>query len=156
MLQCGCKVAAAIRSVISLRELSAQNCGTSPYKNDAELGSAMVTPGPCDQRQLLLPVDADYSCRSWGETIWYRRYRIGHRSAGSATEAEASLDYTSRARSPCVGQIVVLRNVNGFYAATRVLTIKDDTRGDDHDELRFEYAIQDDGSDNFIAVCTQE
>ena len=43
-----------------------------------------------DQRQLLLPVDADYSCRSWGETIWYRRYRIGHRSAGSATEAEAN------------------------------------------------------------------
>ena len=39
---------------------------------------------PADQRQLLLPVDADYSCRSWGETIWYRRYRIGHRSAGSA------------------------------------------------------------------------
>ena len=68
----------------------------------------------------------------------------------------ASLDYTSHARSPCVGQIVVLRNVNGFYAATQVLTIKDDTRGDDHDELRFEYAIQDDGSDNFIAVCTQE
>ena len=45
---------------------------------------------PVDQRQLLLPVDADYSCRSWGETIWYRRYRIGHRSAGSATEAEAN------------------------------------------------------------------
>ena len=45
---------------------------------------------PLDQRQLLLPVDADYSCRSWGETIWYRRYRIGHRSAGSATEAEAN------------------------------------------------------------------
>ena len=40
--------------------------------------------------QLLLPVDADYSCRSWGETIWYRRYRIGHRSAGSSTEAEAN------------------------------------------------------------------
>ena len=33
----------------------------------------------------------------------------------------ASLEYTSRARSPCVGQIVVLRNVNGFYAATGFL-----------------------------------
>ena len=43
-----------------------------------------------DQRQLLLPVDADYSCRSWGETVWYRWYRIGHRSAGSATEEEAN------------------------------------------------------------------
>ena len=67
---------------------------------DAELwddpGEAATSPQrrgavrePGDQRQLLLPVDADYSCRSWGETIWYRRYRIGHRSAGSATEAEA-------------------------------------------------------------------
>ena len=67
-----------------------------------------------------------------------------------------SLDYTSRARSPRVGQIVVFRNENGFYAATRVLAIKDDSRGDDHDELRFEYAIQDDGSDNFIAFGTHE
>ena len=67
-----------------------------------------------------------------------------------------SLDYTSRTRTARVGQIVVFRNVNGFYAAIRVLTIKNDTRGDDHDELRFEYAIQDDGSDNFIAFGTHE
>ena len=43
-----------------------------------------------DQRQLLLPVDDNYSCRSWEVTIWYRRYRIGHRSAGNGTEAEAN------------------------------------------------------------------
>ena len=43
-----------------------------------------------DQRQLLLPVDDNYSCRSSGVTIWYRRYRIGHRSAGNGTEAEAN------------------------------------------------------------------
>ena len=52
-----------------------------------------------DQRQLLLPVDADYSCRSWGETIWYRRYRIGHRPAGSATEAEAKLPLARQAKA---------------------------------------------------------
>ena len=45
---------------------------------------------PVDQRQLLLPVDDNYSCRSWEVTIWYRRYRIGHRSAGNDTEAEAN------------------------------------------------------------------
>ena len=66
----------------------------------------------------------------------------------------ASLDYTSRVRTPPVGQVVVFRNVAGFYAAVRVLEIKDDTRGDDSDELRFRYAIQVDGSDNFATLRT--
>ena len=57
-----------------------------PSESAAPVMPSVVTAG--DQRQLLLLVDADYSCRSWGETIWYRRYRIGHRSAGSSTEAE--------------------------------------------------------------------
>ena len=60
-----------------------------------------------------------------------------------------SLDYTSRTRTPQRGEIVVLRNVNGFYAAVHVLDIKDDTRADDRDEVRFRYAIQSNGSDNF-------
>lgn len=59
------------------------------------------------------------------------------------------LDYTSRARIPAVGQVVVLRNTNGFYAAVKLLSIKDKTRQDDQDELRFEYSIQPDGSDDF-------
>ena len=67
-----------------------------------------------------------------------------------------SLDYTSQGRTPRVGQIVVFRNVNGFYAAAHLVTIKDDTRGDDHDELRFQYAIQADGSANFTALATVE
>ena len=67
----------------------------------------------------------------------------------------ASLDYTSRFRTPHVGQIVVFRNRHGFYAAVRILEIKDDTRGHDHDELRFEYLIQPDGSDSF-GVSTVE
>ena len=61
----------------------------------------------------------------------------------------AALDYTSRTRTPETEQIVVLRNRNEFYAALHVLEIKDDTRGDGTDELRFRYAIQADGSDNF-------
>ena len=61
-----------------------------------------------------------------------------------------SLDYTSRTRTPKCGEIVVLRNVNGFYAAVHVLEIKDDTRSDDKDELRFRYAIQSGGSGNFM------
>ena len=66
----------------------------------------------------------------------------------------ASLDYTSFVRTPLVGQVVVFRNVAGFYAAVRVLEIKDDTRGDDNDELRFRYAIQPDGSDHFATLRT--
>ena len=59
------------------------------------------------------------------------------------------LDYTSRTRTPSLGQVVVLRNTQGFYAAVHVLGIKDDSRQDDRDELRFRYAIQSDGSDDF-------
>lgn len=61
----------------------------------------------------------------------------------------AMLNYTSSIRSPRLGQIVVLRNRHGFYAAIQILGIKDDTRGDDADQLRFRYAIQTEGSDNF-------
>ena len=61
----------------------------------------------------------------------------------------AKLDYTSRYRSPAVGQIVILRNRNGFYAAMQILEIKDDTRDNEKDELRFRYAIQTDGTEDF-------
>ena len=61
----------------------------------------------------------------------------------------ATLDYTSRSRTPVLGSIVVIRNVFGFYAAIKVLAIKDNTRGDAKDELRFRYAIQEDRSDDF-------
>ena len=67
-----------------------------------------------------------------------------------------SLDYTSRTRMPCVGQIVLFRNIHGFYAAAHLMEIKYDGRGDDHYELRFQYAIQPDDSDNFTALSTVE
>ena len=72
----------------------------------------------------------------------------GSSSISQVEEAE-SLDYTSRSRTPALGQVVVLRNTKGFYAAVQILGIKDDRRGDDKDELRFRYAIQSDGSDSF-------
>lgn len=64
-------------------------------------------------------------------------------------EDAAQLDYSSRTRTPRIGQMVIWRNSNGFYAATKVLEIKDDTRGDDRDELVFEYTIQTNGSGSF-------
>ena len=75
---------------------------------------------------------------------------LAHRCTSISQVIDArSLDYTSRARTPSLGQIVVLRNMTGFYAAIHLLEIKDDSRGDDRDELRFRYAIQSDGSDSF-------
>ena len=59
------------------------------------------------------------------------------------------LDFTSRVRTIALGGVAVLRNTNGFYVAIHVIDIKDDSRGDDGDELRFQYAIQPDGSDDF-------
>lgn len=72
----------------------------------------------------------------------------GKASASQVLNAE-QLDYTSRVRTVSLGGIVVLRNTDGFYAAIHVLAIMDDGRGDERDELRFRYAIQSDGSDNF-------
>jgi hypothetical protein len=61
----------------------------------------------------------------------------------------SNLDFSSRVRSPRIGDVVVWRNVNGLYAATRVLSIKDDSRGDERDELSFEYRILPSGNDDF-------
>jgi hypothetical protein len=72
---------------------------------------------------------------------------MGSRVA-AITDAGA-LDYTSRVRTPREGRVVVLENVNGFFAALHVIDIKDDTRNDDRDELSFEYWILRDGSRDF-------
>ena len=58
-------------------------------------------------------------------------------------------DGSSRSRKPSVGQIVLIQNVNGFFAALKVLNIKDDTRGSPFDELTFEYVIQTNGTPDF-------
>jgi len=72
----------------------------------------------------------------------------GKRSAGEVTKSDG-LDFTSRARTPRKGEVVVLQNSSGFYAALEILAITDDTRGADRDELRFRYVIQTDGSCDF-------
>ncbi len=59
-------------------------------------------------------------------------------------------DFTSRVRTPEVGRFLVLQNTNGIYAALKILSIKDDSRGDDCDELIFDYWIQKSGTDSFV------
>ena len=60
-------------------------------------------------------------------------------------------DGSSRIRRPNVGEIAVLQNANGYWAAIKVLRIRDDTRSDDRDEVTFEYVIQTNGSPSFVA-----
>lgn len=58
-------------------------------------------------------------------------------------------DYTSRCRTVNEGQILLIKNKNGFFAAIKVLDIKDDSRDDEIDELTFEYYIQTNGTKSF-------
>lgn len=58
-------------------------------------------------------------------------------------------DDSSRVRIPKINEIALLQNTNGFYAAIKILEIKDDTRGDKNDEITFEYRIQTNGSPDF-------
>ena len=59
-------------------------------------------------------------------------------------------DGSSRVRRPRIGQVAVLQNGNGYWAAIKVLGIMDDTRSDDQDEVTFEYVIQTNGSPCFV------
>lgn len=58
-------------------------------------------------------------------------------------------DSSSRLRRPKINEIAVLQNENGFYAAIKIIDIKDDTRGDEKDEITFIYKIQSNGSPDF-------
>lgn len=66
----------------------------------------------------------------------------GANSLEAALEASSNFDYTSRVRTPRLGQIVVWRNTNGLLAATQVVALKDDTRGSSIDELVVDYLIR--------------
>lgn len=57
----------------------------------------------------------------------------------------------SRVRTVNVNQIAIYQNKNGFYAAIKILSIRDDSRGNDNDEVTFEYFIQTNGSPDFTA-----
>jgi hypothetical protein len=69
----------------------------------------------------------------------------GAQQIADVTDVSA-YDFSSSSRTPNQGEIVVLQNVNGFYAALRILGVKYKGRNADCDELRFQYAIQSNGS----------
>lgn len=63
-----------------------------------------------------------------------------------------NLDFTNRVRTAEIGRFLILQNHNGIYAALQILEIKDDSRGDTEDYLKFKYWILLDGSSNFSGV----
>jgi hypothetical protein len=67
---------------------------------------------------------------------------------------EASLlHFGSRVQRPQLGQYVVFENHEGRYAAARIVTIQDDTRGHSEDLLVIDYWILEDGSDDFASLA---
>jgi hypothetical protein len=52
-------------------------------------------------------------------------------------------DSSSRARTAGIDQIAVFENNNGKFLAIKILGIKDDSRGDDSDELHVKYKVLD-------------
>lgn len=64
-------------------------------------------------------------------------------------------DYSSRTRCPTINQIVLLQNSFGFYAAIKILSIKDDLRGAKFDEITLEYAIQTNGTPDFTSLLIE-
>lgn len=60
-----------------------------------------------------------------------------------------TLDYSMRVVSPAEGEIIVLRNVRGNYAAVHVHDIRDKTRSDDRDEVTLSWAINPDQGADF-------
>lgn len=50
-------------------------------------------------------------------------------------------DFSSRTRTPQIGDAIVWKNENNHYAITKVIGIKDDSRGDENDELHCVFII---------------
>lgn len=59
-------------------------------------------------------------------------------------------DASSRTRLANINEVVIIENNNGYFAAIKILDIKDKFRpNNDRDELRFEFIILPDKSANF-------
>lgn len=63
----------------------------------------------------------------------------------------SAYDSTSRVRTLRTGEIAVLRNSNGFYAAVQILRVEDDNRGAPSDALTIRYVILPNGEKDFTS-----
>lgn len=58
-------------------------------------------------------------------------------------------DFSSRSRTVQKNGIAILKNKNGNFAVIKILDIKDNTRGDNNDELYYEYVINPNKKSDF-------
>jgi hypothetical protein len=65
-------------------------------------------------------------------------------------------DYTSRACCPKEGQVLLLKNTRGLYAAIKVRDVKSAGHGDPVDEITFDFAILEDGSRSFADISDMQ
>ena len=78
-----------------------------------------------------------------GVAIASNKYQI------SDIEDASEFDFSSRSRTVKEHEIIIVKNIYGNYAAIKILEIKDSTRGDDRDELRYEYVINPNNKTDF-------
>lgn len=64
----------------------------------------------------------------------------------------ARFNYSSRVRHLKRRQILLLRNLNGYYAALQILSVKSAGHNDGVDEVRFDYVILSDGGRDFSMI----
>jgi len=58
-------------------------------------------------------------------------------------------DFSSRSRRPRIGEFVVIKNSNGFFAVLQIIKILSKEHGNTRDELTFTYVIRDDKGVDF-------
>jgi predicted ATPase len=75
------------------------------------------------------------------------------RSTISEVNGEENLDFSSRAQTPRIGDVVILKNGQGYFAALRIEAIEARSHADERDQVRFTFQIlRDKGSRVFSAV----
>jgi hypothetical protein len=90
---------------------------------------------------------SDVSIHAYGDMASVEGIALAQGAARIADVTDAaSYDYSSRARTPQIGQVILWQNSNGVFAATQILKVADDTRGANRDELSFEFRILTEGT----------
>lgn len=67
----------------------------------------------------------------------------------SSIRSAEGYDFTSRVRTPREGDVVIVQNKNGYFCAIKIVDVLVKDRGDDRDELVFDFAIQTNGTCDF-------
>lgn len=150
-------LAALISEKIGIAPLSAKASDVPPPHSDALSGEVTFDFSAHNGRYVIgtgpMAFETKWSKSDGNSMVLYNEpasingVAIAMGASSIAEIEDASIyDFTSQTRRPRVGEVAVLRNRNGFYAALEILDVKDDTRGATHDALTFRYSIQSDGS----------